>query len=85
MTWKRRLLFGSFYLKWIKSNLKMQLAYKFSGSKNPEDLCCRNGMGKFAALILGCGTIFGIFLLAFGLLWFKMKRYCLHRKLNQPS
>lgn len=30
-------LFGSFYLKWIKSNLKMQLAYKFSGSKNPED------------------------------------------------
>jgi len=49
-------------------------------SKNPEDLCCRNGMGKCAALILGCGTIFGIFLLAFGLFWFKMKRYCLHRK-----
>ena len=41
-------------------------------SKNPEDLCCRNGMGKFAALILGCGTIFGIFLLAYGLFWFKM-------------
>ena len=54
-------------------------------SKNPEDLCCRNGMGKCAALILGCGTIFGIFLLAFGLIWFQMKRYCQNRKSNQPS
>ena len=60
-------------------------AVKSQCSKNPEDLCCRNGMGKCAALILGCGTIFGILLLVFGLFWFKMKKYCLQRKLNQPS
>ena len=51
-------------------------------AKNPEDLCCRNGMGKCAALIVGCGTIFGLLLCGFGLLWFKMKRYC---RTNQPA
>ena len=30
-------LFGSFYLKWINSNFKTQLSYKFSGYKNPAD------------------------------------------------
>ena len=30
-------LFGSFYLKWISNNLKMQLSYRFSQSKSPED------------------------------------------------
>ena len=30
-------LFGSLYLKWISSNIKMQLSYKFSQSKSPED------------------------------------------------
>ena len=51
-------------------------------AKNPEDLCCRNGMGKCAALIVGCGTIFGLFLCGFGLFWFKLKRYC---RTNQPA
>ena len=30
-------LFGSFYLKLVNSNIKMQLSYRFSGSKSPED------------------------------------------------
>ena len=30
-------LFGAFYLKWIDSNLKMQLSYRFSEAKNPEE------------------------------------------------
>ena len=30
-------LFGSFYLKWIGNNLKMQLSYRFSQSKSPEE------------------------------------------------
>ena len=30
-------LFGSFYLKWVNSNFKTQLSYKFSGPKNPEN------------------------------------------------
>ena len=30
-------LFGSLYLKWIRSNIKMQLSYKFSQSKSPKD------------------------------------------------
>ena len=30
-------LFGSLYLKWISNDVKMQLSYKFSRSKSPED------------------------------------------------
>ena len=48
-------------------------------AKNPEDLCCRNGMGKCAALIVG--LIFGLFLCGFGCFWFKMKR---NSQTNQP-
>jgi len=48
-------------------------------AKNPEDLCCRNGMGKCAALIVG--LIFVLFVCGFGCFWFKMKRNC---RTNQP-
>ena len=66
---------------WAGSGKKHQKVTS-QGCPNPEDLCCRNGMGKCAALIVGCGTIFGLLLCGFGLLWFKMKRYC---RTNQPA
>ena len=46
-------LFGSFYLKWIHSRLKMQLSYKFSGSKNPLDYSLGGEDGLEETPILG--------------------------------
>ncbi len=46
-------LFGSLYLKWIHSRLKMQLSYKFSGSKNPLDYSLGGEDGLEETPILG--------------------------------
>ena len=46
-------LFGSLYLNWIHSRLKMQLSYKFSGSKNPLDYSLGGEDGLEETPILG--------------------------------